>query len=304
MKNEEKIPGIRVLNFGSILTSHTYRVDRFILPDSKIKYSGGYYQLSPGGKGLNQSIALAQAGAEVYHAGRIGKYDIWLKEMMNKKGVDATLIETIDMMTDNAIVQVDSKGENLIAVFGKMNHSFAEKDILRALRDFNEKDYLLVQNETNLVSEIILAGKAKGMKIVFNPAPMTPEVLGYPLESVDIFFMNQSEAYDLTGSSSPLVIYKMLAKRSPKVELVLTIGRKGAYYFGPSGYAFQTALPVQVADTTGAGDTLNGFFLSEYIRTGEPKASLAFAIRAAAISVSRHGAADSIPSRKEVEYWT
>ena len=289
----------RVLNFGSINIDHSYRVERFALPGETLSCED--YRCSAGGKGLNQSIALAQAGAEVYHVGRIGKDGIWLAELMHKKGVNTKFTETLETATGNAVIEVNAKGENLIMIFGGTNRLFSEDDIERALAPFGENDYLLVQNEVNLVPEIIRAGKAKGMKIVFNPSPMTVKVLEYPLDLVDILFVNQSEAHALTNASSPDEVYQTLAEKYPKIKLVLTLGCEGAFYFtSKEERFFQASCEVSAVDTTGAGDTFTGFFVAGLIKTDDPKFALSFATRAAGIAVTRYGAADSIPTEEEV----
>jgi ribokinase len=289
----------RVLNFGSINVDHVYTVEYFVRPGETI--SCQEYRQFAGGKGLNQSIALAQAGACVYHSGKIGVADIWLKTLMEDKGVDTRFVETINGASGHAIIQVNAKGENSIVIVGGANQLLIASDIERVIENFGKEDYLLVQNEVNAVPQIIRYAKAKGLTIVFNPAPMNPEVLNYPLELVDILVLNETEARSLTGEIKPEAIYETISHRYPKTAIVLTMGHKGAAFFNSQVRFCQPAEKVHVVDSTGAGDTFIGFFLAELIKTNDPKAALACATRAAAICVTRHGAADSIPSRKELE---
>jgi ribokinase len=289
----------RVLNFGSINVDHVYTVEHFVRPGETI--SCQEYRRFAGGKGLNQSIALAQAGACVYHAGKAGVEDMWLKTLMEDKGVDTRFVETINGPSGHAIIQVNAAGENSIVIVGGANQLISESDIECILVDFGQDDYLLVQNEVNAVPHIIRSAKAKGLTIVFNPAPMTPQVLNYPLELVDILILNETEARSLSGEIEPEKIYETLNHRYPHTAIVLTMGHKGAAYFSPQVRFHQPAEKVHVVDSTGAGDTFIGFFLAELIKTDDPKAALAYATRAAAICVTRHGAADSIPSRRELE---
>ena len=289
----------RVLNFGSINVDHVYAVEHFVRPGETISCLD--YRRFAGGKGLNQSIALAQAGACVYHAGKVGATDNWLKALMEEKGVYAGFVETINGSSGHAIIQVNAAGENCILIVGGANRLISDSDITRALSSFGLEDYLLVQNEVNSVPHIIQSAKAAGLKVAFNPAPMNAEVLSFPLELVDILIVNETEANSLTGEIEPERIYRTLNHQFPHLTLVLTLGQQGAAYFSPQAQWFQPAKRVHVVDTTGAGDTFIGFFLAEFINTDDPKAALAYATRASALCVTRHGAADSIPSRKELD---
>ncbi len=289
----------RVLNFGSINVDHVYTVDHFVRPGETL--SCQEYRKFAGGKGLKQSIALAQAGASVYHAGIVGIADTWLKSLLEDKGVDTRFVETINGPSGHAIIQVNSMGENAIVIFGGANQLMSLSDVQLIINGFGPNDYVLVQNEVNAVPEIIQSAKAKGMTIVFNPAPMSPQVLNYPLELVDILVVNETEAHSLTGESEPAAIYEILKPRCPHTSIVLTMGPKGAVYFSSQIRFHQPAEKVHVVDSTGAGDTFIGFFLAELIKTNDPNIALSYATRAAAICVSRHGAADSIPSRRELE---
>jgi ribokinase len=289
----------RVLNFGSINVDHVYTVEHFMRPGETL--SCQEYRRFAGGKGLNQSIALAQAGAYVYHAGKVGAADTWLKTLMEDKGVDTQFVETINGPSGHAIIQVNAAGENAIVIVGGANHLMSESEVKRIVEDFGPDDYLLVQNEVNAVPQIIRSAKVKGLTIVFNPAPINPQVLNYPLGLVDILVVNETEARSLAGEIEPKAIYESLSHRYPNMAVVLTMGHKGAAYFSSQVRFCQPAEKVHVVDSTGAGDTFIGFFLAELIKTNDPKAALACASHAAAICVTRHGAADSIPSRRELE---
>jgi ribokinase len=289
----------RVLNFGSINVDHVYSVAHFVRPGETL--SCQEYRRFAGGKGLNQSIALAQAGACVYHAGKVGAEEAWLKTLMEDTGVDTRFVETINGSSGHAIIQVNAAGENSILIVGGANQLMSEVDVHRIVANFGPDDYLLVQNEVSAVPQIIRFAKANGLTIVFNPAPMSPNVLNYPLELVDILVVNETEARSLAGEIEPKAIYESLNHRYPNTAILLTMGHKGAAYLSSDVRLHQPAEKVHVIDSTGAGDTFIGFFLAELIRTNNPKTALAFATRAAAICVTRHGAADSIPSRLELD---
>jgi len=288
-----------VLNFGSINIDHVYRVDHFVRPGETLNCRD--YHRFAGGKGLNQSIALAQAGACVVHAGKLGAEDGWLKVLMEGRGVDTRFVEMVDGPSGHAVIQVNSAGENAIVIVGGANRLVDDHDVRRIVAGFGQGDYLLVQNEVSAVPRILQSAKAQGMTVVFNPAPMTPEVLDYPLDRVDLFIVNTVEAYGLTGESEPEQIMDVFLRRYPTASMVLTLGSRGAVYCDAQVRIHQPAEQVHAVDTTGAGDTFIGFFLAELIRTADPKQALAWAGRAAALCVTRHGAADSIPHRAELE---
>jgi len=216
----------RVLNFGSINVDHVYSVKHFVRPGETL--SCDEYRRFAGGKGLNQSIALAQAGACVYHAGKVGAEDAWLKTLMEDKGVDTRFVEAINGPSGHAIIQVNSAGENSIMIVGGANQLMNKSDVQRILADFGPNDYLLVQNEVNAVSQIIRYAKIKGLMIVFNPAPMAPQVLNYPLELVDILIVNEIEARSLTGEIKPVSIYETLKQSLFQfASPILSTSRKG-----------------------------------------------------------------------------
>lgn len=289
----------RVLNFGSINVDHVYAVDHFVRPGETIRCLD--YRRFAGGKGLNQAIALAQAGASVFLAGKINAGDAWLKTLLEEKGVDTRFVDAVDEPTGHALIQVNRAGENSIVIYGGANRLIGDSEIARALAEFGTGDWLLLQNEINAVPQIMQAAKAKGLRIAINPAPMTAEVLGYPLDLVDLLIVNETEANGLSGETDPESIYRTLQLRYPHADVLLTLGGEGARYFSAKGQLDQPAEKVKVVDTTGAGDTFIGFFLARLIDTEDPKTALAYASRAAGICVSRHGAAESIPSKQELE---
>ena len=289
-----------VLNFGSLNVDHVYRVDNFVQPGETIRCQE--YHRFAGGKGLNQSIALSHAGARVAHAGKIGESDVWLKTMLQTHGVETEYIETVDGPSGHAIIQVNSDGENSIVIFGGANENITQPDVEITLSEFSHRDYLLLQNEVNAIPEIIFAAKQQGMIIAFNPAPMTAQVLNYPLELVDILFVNEIEANDLTGETNPQKICSVLLERFPKIVAVLTLGAKGAIYKDAKQEIFEPAEKTNAVDTTAAGDTFIGFFLAEFIRTSEPTSALKFGCQAAALCVTRLGSANSIPHKNELNF--
>jgi ribokinase len=289
----------KILNVGSINIDYVYTLTHFVKPAETLRCEN--YQRFAGGKGLNQSIALAQALAEVYHAGNIGLGDTWLSELMATKGVNTQFVNAIDAPTGHAIIQVNQHGENAIIIEGGANQLINENTISDIIGQFQRGDYLLLQNEINAITAIMHRAKEQGLSIVFNPAPITKEVLTYPLELVDVLIVNETEAQALTGETEVDAIYAILTQRYSELAVIITLGKSGAFYFDKYNRIYQPAYSVQTIDSTGAGDTFIGFYLAEYIKTKQIKTALQFASIASALSVTRHGAAIAIPSRLEVQ---
>ena len=292
---------MKILSFGSINIDHVYTVDHFVRPGETISCNS--YQKNCGGKGCNQSIALAYAGAEVYHAGKIGVDGDWIKTRMDQCGVDTSLIEKNEGHSGHAIIQVNHQGENSIIIHGGANQSVTKDYITKVLDNFTEGDYLLLQNEINNVSEIMAQGAKNGLNIVFNPSPIDKTVLGYPLELVRYFILNEIEGQELTGEKEAEKIISVMGKQFPGAIIILTLGPKGVLFKNGQEKIRIPAQQVVPVDTTAAGDTFVGFFLAEIMNTIDAKTALTTACKAAALCVTKPGAADSIPRRSEVELW-
>ena len=290
---------MQILNIGSINIDHVYEVNHFVRPGETL--NGLSYQIFAGGKGFNQSVALTRAGAETLHAGRVGKDAIWLLNRLKIEGVDTSHVTVCEAATGHAIIQVAPSGENAIVLYGGANQLISETDVISALSSCVAGDFLLLQNEISSVALAIEKAHEKGMRIVFNPAPMAKDVHHYPLEFVDIFVLNEIEAEELTGKSQPADVGARMRELFPNAVTVLTQGNKGATYFDADSTHHQSAFLVDVVDTTAAGDSFIGYFITVLMQTGDPAKALAMGCRAAAICVTRAGAADSIPLAHELE---
>ena len=290
---------MKIINFGSINIDHVYGVEHFVRPGETLESES--YALFSGGKGANQSIALARAGAEVVHAGNIGTDGAWLTEKLRESGVDVSLVETVDEPTGHAVIQVNCEGENAIILHGGANRTVSEANIEKVLARADKDDYLLLQNEVNAVDKIL--EKAKGLTVVFNPAPMSDEVKNYSLECVDIFILNEVEGEALTGQNEPESILAAMRELYPKSCTVLTLGKEGVVYADSEKRIKVPALQVEAVDTTGAGDTFIGYFLAELSRGSAIEKCLEMGVKASALCVTRPGAADSIPGLEEVVRW-
>jgi len=285
---------MKVLNIGSINIDHVYAMDHFVRPGETLHSRG--YRTFAGGKGFNQSVALARAGVRTLHAGAVGKDGMWLLERLGREGVDTTRVVIGDVATGHAIIQVVPGGENAIVLDCGANRLINEDDVSSALLSCTKGDILLLQNETNAVAWAIEKGHERGLRVVFNVAPMTDDVHHYPLDLVDLFILNETEAEYLTGESTPSSVRKRMCELYPDAGTVLTQGSAGAMYFDAASSYYEPAHPVEAIDSTAAGDTFTGFFLAKLIDSGAPAEALAFGCRAAEICVTRPGASDSIPT--------
>ncbi len=289
-----------VVNLGSLNVDHVYRIDHIVHPGETTTSSA--LTRGPGGKGFNQSIALARAGARVAHAGCLGQEASWLRDLLETENIDTSRLEMVDDSPGHAIIQVAASGENAILLHAGANHAFPSSALPAVLAGFGPGDWFLTQNETSAVPEALAAAHAAGLTVCLNPAPMDPGVLKYPLDLVDWLIVNEHEGADLTGADTPDAILAALRTRYPHSYVVLTLGADGVWCTDPAGEVTKVCSPrVQAVDTTAAGDTFIGFLLASVIAGRQLAPALELASRAAALSVTRHGAADSIPTLAEIE---
>jgi len=294
---------LKVLCFGSLNIDYTYSVDHFVSRGETL--ASNDLQVFTGGKGLNQSIALAKAGAEVYHAGAIGTDGAILLEAMEQAGVNTEYVSILrDARTGNAIIQRDKDGDNCILLYGGTNQMITEEQVDEVLSNFSAGDYLILQNEINQLPYIMKTAHRKSMIIVLNPSPMNEKILELPLEYVDIFMLNEVEASqilkcDVGTKHSQLA--EVLLDRFPAATVILTLGGDGSICIHKDFRHIQKPYKVCVADTTAAGDTFTGFFIGGLLNGKTKPEAMREASAAAAIACARVGAAPSIPTAEEVK---
>lgn len=292
---------MKVLCYGSLNIDYVYSVDHFVAKGETLASTD--LQVFTGGKGLNQSIALAKAGAEVYHAGAIGIDGKFLLEAMDEAHVNTAYVTVLTTeRTGNAIIQRDKEGDNCILLYGGTNQTISAEQVDNVLAHFSAGDYLILQNEINNLPYIMEKAHAKGMIIVLNPSPMNEKILALPLKYVNIFMLNEVEAGQILNCNNvnhTLQAEKFLEK-FPNAAIVLTLGGDGSIYIDKDTQFMQSAFKVAVADTTAAGDTFTGFFIGSLLSGKEKQDAMKYASAAAAIACSRPGAAPSIPTPNEV----
>lgn len=290
---------MKLLDFGSLNIDHTYQLPHLVRPGETL--ASDSYHKSEGGKGFNQAVALAKAGQEVYLAGAIGQDGLFLRDYLQELGVHTEHLCVLDAPTGHAMIQLDTEGQNCIILFGGTNGMITEAMIDEVLADFGAGDYLLLQNEISHVDSIICAAHAKGMHIILNPSPMSPELLTWPLELVEWFILNEIEGADITGKTQPEEMLDELLRRYPACHVVLTLGERGSVYADATQRIAQSIVPAHTVDTTAAGDTFTGYFIHALLQGKAIQQALKTAACASAITVSRPGAGRSIPAAEEVQ---
>ena len=290
---------MKVLNFGSLNIDYVYTVDHIVRGGETI--SSEKTETFPGGKGLNQSIALARAGVPVYHAGAVGEDGEMLLELCRANGVDTRFIRRTEGRNGHTVIQVDRNGQNCILLFGGSNQKQTKEHIDEVLSHFEAGDMLVLQNEVNHLDYLIDRAWERGMVIVLNPSPFDDKLKACDMTKVAYFLVNEVEAEQMTGESDPAKQPERLLEAYPGGKFVLTMGSRGSMYKDSRQEFHQDIYKVNAVDTTAAGDTFTGFFLAAILEGRPIPEALDEAARASAIAVSRPGASSSIPTVEEVK---
>jgi ribokinase len=287
-----------IINIGSINVDHSYQLNRFLQPGETA--SCRHYLRGLGGKGMNQSIALLRAGAEVVHLGAVGRGDSWVRETIAAAGVALDDILDSSADTGHAIIQIDAQGENCILLYQGANHALSDSDVAAALQRHPQHEWVLTQNETNVVAQTIALAAAAGRKVAFNPAPCDAALAQLPLERLALLLVNEIEVCQLTGQAEVQAAFAALRARCPDTLVVVTLGAEGLWAAQGAQQWAVPSYPTQVLDTTGAGDTITGYLLAGLDEGLAVEDALHLAAKAAALTVARRGAAASIPQRAEL----
>jgi ribokinase len=290
---------MRILNFGSMNIDKVYSVEHIACSGETILAKG--ISVYCGGKGLNQSIAIAKAGCEIYHAGVLGEDGDILLDALSRYHVNTRYIKRVAGASSHTVIQVDDNGQNCIIVYAGTNIQVTDSDADAVLSGFSVGDIVVMQNELDNTPSIMRKAAEHGMVLIFNPSPVNAKLTNYPLACVHWFVMNEIEGTALTGELEPKAILAAMAKLYPNASVVLTLGAEGAYCVHERQSYFQPAYKVKPVDTTAAGDTFTGYLISGLSRGEAIPVILDRAARASSIAVSRKGAADSIPTWIELE---
>ena len=294
---------MRILNFGSMNLDYVYQVDHFVRPGETLATLSR--TVKAGGKGLNQSVALARAGAPVSHAGCLGTGGEVLKAFLEENGVDTDMLLPVQEAQGHTVIQVDLKGENCILLCGGSNLCVPEEYVRRVISAFGQGDWLVLQNEINRLPLIVKLAAEKGMHIVLNPSPYDSMLESADLSSVEWLLVNETEAEQISGETEPGKVWEKLHAKYAGLSLLVTLGGRGSTAFrirdGKTETHHEEAVRVQAVDTTAAGDTYTGYFIASLTEGRPLRECMKRASTAAAVAVTRNGAAESIPWSSELE---
>ena len=290
---------MKILNYGSMNVDYVYEVKQIVRPGETVGALSR--KIYPGGKGLNQSIAVAKAGGEVYQIGVLGSDGAVLEQALAENRIHTDHVKRVPGNSAHTVIQVDRNGQNCIIVFAGKEITFTEAEMDGILAHFSPGDAVIFQNELDQSRLFMRKAAERGLTIIFNPSPMDDSILTYPLEKVSWFVVNEIEGGALTGESEPERILDAMRRKYPQAGVVLTLGSDGAWAMRGEERVFQPAFPVKAVDTTAAGDTFMGYFVTGMLRGEALQTVLARAAKASSIAVSRPGAAVSIPTADEVE---
>jgi len=283
-----------ILNLGSLNWDRIYRLPH--LPMAGETISSQETLVGLGGKGLNQSVALTRAGGHVRHVGAISAQDGAMRAALDGFGLDHSHVVGVDgVETGTALILIDAQAENCIVLDPGANRHIPEGAFRATLAQCRPGDWFLAQNETNLLAEGMAAARAAGLKIAFVPAPFDAASAVPLLPLVDLLSLNAVEFDQLCAALGG-------AEHLPKtLALLITRGAEGAEYLEGGRRIAQPAFRVEPVDTTGAGDTFMGYFLALRDGGAGVEEALRHASAAAALQVTRLGAAGAIPSLAEVK---
>ncbi|MFI6480408.1 ribokinase [Nonomuraea sp. NPDC050663] len=264
--------------------------------------TGRAFHTIPGGKGANQAIAAARAGADVTFLGAVGDdgFGIAMRSTLVDAGIEVTALRQVPGASGIAHIVVDDSGGNSIIVVPGANGT---------VTGLTGDDHTLISASSALLLQLELpiegvtaaarAAHEAGVQVVLTPAPTRP-LPAELLEAVTLLVPNEHEAADLTGTSDADSALEELLKLVP--EVVITLGSEGALYGSRSGERLRVpAVKVEAVDTTAAGDTFVGALAVARSEGLGPEDALRFASVAASISVQREGASTSMPGRDEID---
>lgn len=282
-----------IYNLGSINIDHVYRVPHLPGPGETLAASA--YATGLGGKGANQSVAAALAGARVVHIGAVGAGADWALTAMRARGVDTSAVAQVGAATGHAIINVDNTGENAIVIHAGANQAQSRAAIAAALADAGPGDTLLLQNETSHQAAAAELARARGLRVIYSAAPFDVAAVRAVLAQVTVLVVNAVEAAQLEAALGVAVA------DLPVAAVVITRGALGADWIARGQAALSVpAFPADPVDTTGAGDCFTGSLAAALDAGERPEQAMRYAAAAAAIQVTRPGATDAMPTRAEV----
>jgi ribokinase len=296
----------KILVVGSSNTDMVIKTNHFPAPGETIL--GGTFLMNPGGKGANQAVAAVRLGGIVTFVGKIGN-DIFGKQALKHLKDEGINVDFVAVDPENpsgvAMITVDRNGENSIVVAPGSNGTLSPADFGKAMAELDESEFVLMQLEIPIPTVEYIAQKAArlGKKVVLNPAPAA-KLSDDLLRNLYLITPNETEAELLTGirvtdEQSALKAATILHEKGVEI-VIITMGAAGAFVLADGKSELIKAPKVDAVDTTAAGDTFNGSLLVALSEGKTIQDSIAFANKAASISVTRIGAQSSVPFRKEI----
>ena len=283
-----------ILNLGSINWDRVLRVTHLPAPGETLHATSNSHGL--GGKGLNQSVAILRSGGAVRHLGAVGAEDEAIRKALAQVGIaDDLVVGVAGRETGSATIMVDDAGENSIVLDAGANAVIPDTAVEAAFDAMNTGDWLLFQNETGGAEQAVELARKKGLKVAYSAAPFLADRARDLLADVDLLAVNEVELAQLCvaiGGRDNL---------PEGLELLITKGKDGAEIVLEGEQLTVPAFPVDVVDTTGAGDVFLGVFLGAIDRQLPKLEALRHASAAAAIQVGRAGATAAIPDEKAIE---
>lgn len=280
------------------------------LPAAGETILGGTFLMNAGGKGANQAVAAAKLGANVTFVSKVGD-DIFGKQAIQgfqKEGINTNFVFTdAENPSGVALILVDAKGENSIAVASGANGNLQIAEAEKSIEQISANDIVLLQLEIPIptVEFAIKKCSENGAKVILNPAP-AQKLNENIFKFLEIITPNETEAELLTGIKvtdleSAKHAAEVLHQKGVK-NIIITLGSRGAYLYNTNTNLLISAPQVQAVDTTAAGDVFNGALAVALSEGNEMEQAINFACKAAAISVTRMGAQASAPLRSEINF--
>jgi len=306
-----------VLVIGSFVQDLTFFAERFPAAGETLL---GRFVTGPGGKGSNQAVAAARAGAQTAFVGAVGEdaFGQGAEAFLLAEGIETRLIRVAEAATGTAGITVNTSGQNNIVVALGANEMFTAADVDPALIDGARIVVLQFEIHLQTIRDLLQIARAAGKTTVLNPAPMNPAVDFSMLELVDIFIPNETE-FVAVVQRHPAVLEtdfseeKLLSLPSEELHrlcrklgvatVIVTLGKRGCFLSQVDGYELVPACAgISVVDTTGAGDAFVGGFVAALAQFG---GNIAQAARhgniVAGLSVTKRGTAPAMPTKSEIE---
>ena len=284
-----------IYNIGSINADYFYNVSHIPRPGETL--AATRVERGLGGKGVNQSVAMKNAGSSVRHLGAVGEDGEWMVEKLSLAGVDTARIVSLSGPSGHAIITIADDGENAITIFPGANRLIDSDQVQLWLATISATDWLVLQNETSQQRLAAELAKSRGARVVYSAAPFDAEVVADILPFIDFLCVNEIEAAALINHFNVKSLNNLGVN-----ALLITHGSQGAVYhnFEKKLEITVKGIPVQVVDTTGAGDTFCGYFIALLSQGKDPLVALNIANKAAALKVTKLGTVDAIPSLVDV----